>query len=79
MSLVAHINRIEQLDQLIKLNATGSPKELAFKLGISERAWYTLRDELIHEFGFPISYCRRKKTYYYSRKDFIFSGLRRSY
>ncbi len=75
MSLASYIHRIEQLDQLIRLKSTGSPKQLAAKLGISERAWYQLREELVHEFGFPISYCRRNRTYYYAIKEFRFYGL----
>ncbi len=73
MSLSKYLLRIEQLDQLIRLKSTGTPKQLAKKLGISESAWFKLREELITEFGFPIAYSRRAKTYYYKDPDFKFS------
>lgn len=75
MSLAAYIRRIEHLDQLIRFKSTGTPKELSERLGISERAWYQLRDELVHDFGFPIMYCRRSRTYYYTDTGFQYLGL----
>ncbi len=57
--------RLRHLDSLIKSKATGTPKELAHKLGISERAWYKLRDQLISECEVPIAYCKINRTYYY--------------
>ena len=53
MALRRHINRLQQLDQLIRMKATGTPAQLAQKLGISESAWYKIRDELIQDFQYP--------------------------
>ncbi|PHK37184.1 hypothetical protein VF13_36780 [Nostoc linckia z16] len=39
-------NRFRFLDYLIRKRATGSPRELAQRLGITERAWHKIRDEL---------------------------------
>ncbi len=50
MSLQKYINRIEQLDQLIRLEFTGSPEECAKKLKISKRSLYCLIDELKNDF-----------------------------
>jgi hypothetical protein len=61
-----HLNRLEQIDYLVRNKATGNPKEMAKKLGISERAWYKLRDELIKDLNFPIAYCSIQRTYYYT-------------
>ena len=58
--------RLSYINHLIKLKQTGSPKEFASKLGISERCWYKLRDELINDLELPIAYCNYRKTYYYS-------------
>ena len=73
MLLSTYINRIEQLDQLIRLKATGPPEELAEKLGITVRQWYRLRKELVDEWNFPIAYSTERKSYYYTRSGaFIF-------
>ena len=65
MPLKKRIDRLQQLDQLIRMRATGTPSQLAYKLGISESAWYKIRDELIQDFSIPIDYCKVRKTYYY--------------
>lgn len=67
MALYNYLNRIERLDALIRQKRTGSPKELADKLGISERWLYTLMDELKTELGCPIRYDRRKRSYVYKK------------
>jgi len=46
MPAIKYINRLKAIDQLIKLKATGSPKELADKLGISERQIYKYISDL---------------------------------
>ena len=66
MALRRHINRLQQLDQLIRMKATGTPTQLAEKLGISESAWYKIRDELVQDFSVPIQYCKVRKTYFYA-------------
>lgn len=58
--------RLEYINHLISQKRTGTPKELAEKLGISERAWYKLRDELVNDLELPIAYCNYRKTYYYT-------------
>ncbi len=60
--------RLSYLNQLIKQRATGSPKELARKLGITERAWYKLRDELINDLNLPIDYCPHSRSYVYTEE-----------
>jgi hypothetical protein len=42
--------RLSYLNKLISLKSTGSPKELADKLCIPERAWYKLKEELVNAF-----------------------------
>ena len=70
-------NRYESLNCLVRKRATGSPKELAQKLGISERAWYKLRDELVNELGVPLAYCPVRRTYYYAEEGEIVFQFRR--
>ena len=65
MALYNYINRIERMDTLIRRKSTGTPKELAEKLNISERWLYIFLDELRSELDCPIRYDRRKKSYVY--------------
>ena len=64
MTINKYVNRLRQINQLIRQQRTGSPKELATKLGISERQVYNSIDYL-RDKEVPISYCRFRKTYYY--------------
>ncbi len=72
MSLPEDINLVQQLDQLIRLKATGSPDKLAQKIGKSRRQVYRIINGM-KRLGFPINYCRNRKTFYYEKKvSFIF-------
>jgi predicted DNA-binding transcriptional regulator YafY len=51
---------------LIQARKTGTPKELAKKLKISERMVYKYMDELKQEFNAPVKYDKTLKTYYFS-------------
>jgi hypothetical protein len=67
MAIKRYIDRVQYLDYLIRTRATGTPEELARKLGLSKRAWFELRSELVEEFDFPIAYCPYRQSYYYTR------------
>ena len=58
------IYRLDLLHQFIRTKNTGTPKELACKLEISERQ---VRGyiSLFKELGAPVKYSRKKGTYYY--------------
>ncbi len=60
-------NRFEYLNALVGAGNTGCPKQLAEKLGLSERAWYKLRDELVHDSGIPLRYSPERQTYCYAQ------------
>ncbi|MBO6587334.1 MAG: hypothetical protein JJ953_14580 [Gracilimonas sp.] len=66
MGLKKSLDRIEYLDYLIRRKCTGTPKELAEKLGISERWLYEILNELKHDFDCPIKYSRRRRSYVYT-------------
>ena len=66
MPLLKYVNRALQADQLIRMKSTGSPKEFADKLGISERSLYDFLDELKYDFDCPIAYCHLRRSYYYT-------------
>ena len=63
--MLKQIQRIERLHQLLRLKATGSPKECASQLGISERQLYNII-ELMKELGAPIIYNMRVGSYQYA-------------
>jgi biotin operon repressor len=56
--------RLERLAYLIQRKATGSPEELAEKLGVSVRTVANLLDQL-RNWGAEIAYCRDRGSYYY--------------
>ena len=65
MTINKYVNRLRQVNQLIRQQRTGNPKQLAEKLGISERQVYNYIEDLRDQ-EVPISYCRFRQTYYYS-------------
>jgi predicted DNA-binding transcriptional regulator YafY len=74
MSFIKKLERIERIDQLIKLRATGTPEELASKLAISESSLYDTLSTM-KDLGAPIEYDKYLETYYYSQcvmVDFTF-------
>lgn len=70
--------RLHYLDHLLTLEATGTPKELAKKLQMTERAWYKLRNELIHDLHIPIIYDVKKGCYLYREKGTLKMGFQYS-
>lgn len=72
------INRFAYLDLLIRKRATGSPKELATRLGITERAWFKIRDELVNELDLPLAYDPNRQTYYYTEEGKLVFGFQRT-
>jgi hypothetical protein len=57
---------VQRADDLIKIKSTGTPRQMAQRLGLSERAWYYLLDQLRTDYGFPILYDRFRRSYYYT-------------
>ncbi|MEO0900157.1 MAG: hypothetical protein AAFY71_27345 [Bacteroidota bacterium] len=64
MKLIETLERIERVDQLIRLKATGRPTELACRLGISESSLYNLIDKM-RCMGAEIYFCPMKSSYCY--------------
>ena len=64
MTLIERIRMIERTDGLVRRRATGSPNQLAERLGISVRSVYNLIDQM-KEMGAPIQYCKNTSTYCY--------------
>jgi len=66
MKFFEQMKRFERIDQLVRLKATGAPKELASKLNISERRMYDLINAM-KEMGAPITYSHQRQSYYYEK------------
>ena len=58
------LNRLQQIDQLIRQKRTGNAQELAEKMKISRRQVYNWLDEL-KAFGLEIEYNRQIRSYVY--------------
>jgi len=69
--------RLTYIDKLIKQKATGTPKEFAEKLGVTERAWYKYRDELVNDLNLPINYCPFTRSYVYTEEGHFEIGFRK--
>ena len=68
-------HRLSRIDQLIRIKGTGTPSELADKIGISERSTYEYI-KLMKDFGAPVLYSRQRKSYYYKQEGrFLISFL----
>ena len=72
MNFFEEADRREQIHQLIKLRATGTPKQLAKRLGMSKRSLFRIIEEMRGR-GFPIAYDKLRECYYYEQEvTFIF-------
>lgn len=65
---------MELLSTLIEQEKTGTPKEFAKQLGISERTLNRYLNILRYEYGVEIAYSRVNKSYYYKNSvEIIFT------
>jgi len=74
MTLLEKIRQIERLDSLIRRRATGSPKELATRLGTSERYVYKLI-KLMKKLGAPVYFDYNSNSYCYEEEVFFSIGF----
>ncbi len=65
MNFAEKIKKMEQMDQLIRLKATGNPKSFAKKLDVSESSLFELLKQ-IKEFGAECYFNRSSKSYEYA-------------
>lgn len=73
MLVEKYVKRFDYLQELIQRQSTGSPGELALKLGISRRTLFEYLNYL-RDRGAPLAYSRKQKTYFY-RFKWQFSGF----
>lgn len=62
MTYIEHQEKLERIKKLAEFGNTGTPKELANKLNISERTVRRLVRKL-KELNVPIEFCRQSKKY----------------
>lgn len=65
MKIFNQIDRINLLHKLIQQGRTGTPEELAKRLGISTVRLYQIIEEL-RTMEVPINYSRQRRTYHYT-------------
>ncbi len=73
MSFIEKLKMIERLDQLIRMQATGSPTKLAERLGVARSTVYEVID-CMRSIGAPIQYDKKKQSFYYSSNEKLFIG-----
>ena len=71
MKTIKTLERLQHVHKLIKEECSGSPRELALKLKVSERTIYNIIEQL-KDLEAPIKYDRSRKTYLYTQ-DFDLS------
>jgi predicted DNA-binding transcriptional regulator YafY len=64
MSILKYLDRIKQMDELIRRKATGSPDEFAEKVGLSRSALMKYI-KLLKELNAPLEYDHNRQSYYY--------------
>lgn len=64
MALIKYVERIQRIDSLIHLRATGTPEEFAYKLGIRRSTLFQSLQEM-REMGVDIKYSYNRQSYYY--------------
>jgi predicted DNA-binding transcriptional regulator YafY len=77
MKFIEQLQRLERLDQLIRLKATGNAASLARRMGCSRRTIYHLLD-ILKALGAEIAYCNHRQSFYYTNEvyfDFTFVSL----
>ena len=70
MNFIQQIERLQKLNKLIEQEKTGTPKELAKRLGVTRRTLYRMI-ESIRLLGVYIEYDRKSMTFYYQDSDRI--------
>lgn len=71
------MQRLETLDHLIKIKGTGSPDQLAIKLGISRTQVFEYLN-FMRDHGANITFCKYRESYCYSEDgSFIFGFIKK--
>ena len=74
MNLLQKIRQIERVDQLIRLKATGTPKDFAKRLNVSKSTLYNIL-EFIKNQGVEIYYCPNRQSFCYKTDVYFCFGF----
>ena len=74
MNLLTQIRRLERLDQLIRMKATGTPKELAKRMQVSRSTLYNIL-EFMKMQGVEIYYSPERKSFCYKTEVYFCFGF----
>jgi predicted transcriptional regulator len=66
-----NFKNVQLLIELIEQKATGSPSEIALKIGVTERMVYKYMEILKSEFNAPIKYNRANQSYFFTEEGSI--------
>lgn len=66
MNILRNASCLDKLHELILKRKTGSPKQLAERLGISRASLYAMIDEL-NALNMSVAYSSKYETFYYER------------
>jgi len=75
MNLLTQIRRLERLDQLIRMKATGTPKELAKRLEVSRSTLYNIL-EFIKTQGVEVYYNAERQSFCYKTEVYFVLDFR---
>jgi predicted DNA-binding transcriptional regulator YafY len=75
MSFSTAKSQLEQIDSLLRRRDTGTPNQLAQKLGIGRATWFEWLEQLRADLGLPIAYDTAARTYYYTRSGQAVCGF----
>ncbi len=64
MNIIDTFKRLEQMDQLIRLKATGKPRVFAARIGISHSSLYNYI-QLLRMLGGPVQYNQQSSSFEY--------------
>ena len=64
MSLIKYIARLQRMDSLIAMKATGPPEEFAYKMNLSRSTLFETLQEM-KGMGVDIRYSNIRESYYY--------------
>lgn len=74
MSTLKYVERLQRMDQLIRMKATGTSVMFAERMGISRSVLMeTIKD--LKDMGCEIAYCRIRQSYYYAKKGKLHIGF----
>jgi biotin operon repressor len=68
MNFIRQIERMQLLNKLIREQRTGSPEELADRLGVSRAKVYLMLEEL-KDIGIEIGYSKKSRSFYYIKGE----------